>query len=404
MAQSVDGLGPWLRAAYRLRAQKAVTAFDRRGDVHGRRCQRCEAKDLRQEFDGHALGGARLACPGQLRALFAQVLGVRVRPAGPRAFGRLDIESGVGCAQAGNETIQLALDFGHIPVVPPPKARLDPWQYDRAMYERHNEVERSFGRIEGYRRIFSRFEKLGASKRCRMAAEAWELPMGSDERAIRELHASWIDAVNAGDLVRLLAVMADDVVFMNPGQAPVGRDGFPAGFTAAHQQARIRCDSEIVEVVIVGDLAYTRCRDSLSVTPRAGGRSAQLAGERITIYRRRPDGGWRLARDANTLSVLPNREPSMNTTTFAAFEADALAAGFDEVLERRWAPDTVLDAHTHAFGVEAVVTQGEMWLSCEGSTRHLLPGDAFTLAPEVPHAERYGPEGATYWVARRNQR
>jgi hypothetical protein len=94
----------------------------------------------------------------------------------------------------------------------------------------------------------------------------------------------------------------------------------------------------------------------------------------------------------------------MNTTTFAAFEADALAAGFDEVLERRWAPDTVLDTHTHAFGVEAVVTQGELWLSCEGSTRHLLPGDGFTLDPEVPHAERYGPEGATYWVARRNRR
>lgn len=94
----------------------------------------------------------------------------------------------------------------------------------------------------------------------------------------------------------------------------------------------------------------------------------------------------------------------MNTTSFAAFEADALAAGFDEVLERRWAPDTVLDTHTHAFGVEAVVTQGEMWLSCDGSTRHLLPGDAFTLDPEVSHAERYGPEGATYWVARRNRR
>jgi uncharacterized protein (TIGR02246 family) len=57
--------------------------------------------------------------------------------------------------------------------------------------------------------------------------------MGSDEQAIREVHATWIDAVNAGDLVRLLALMADDVVFLNPGRAPFGRDGFPAGFSAA---------------------------------------------------------------------------------------------------------------------------------------------------------------------------
>ena len=52
--------------------------------------------------------------------------------------------------------------------------------------------------------------------------------MGSDERAIREVHTTWIDAVNAGDLVRLLTLMTDDVVFLNPGQAPFGRDGFPS--------------------------------------------------------------------------------------------------------------------------------------------------------------------------------
>lgn len=92
----------------------------------------------------------------------------------------------------------------------------------------------------------------------------------------------------------------------------------------------------------------------------------------------------------------------MDTTSFEAFRASALAAGFDEVLERHWAPGTVLDTHTHPFAVEAVVTQGEMWLSHGGTTRHLRPGDRFTLAREVPHDERYGPEGATYWVARRN--
>ena len=126
--------------------------------------------------------------------------------------------------------------------------------------------------------------------------------MGSDERAIREVHATWIDAVNGGDLVRLLALMANDVVFLNPGQAPLGRDGFPVGFSAAHQQSRIHCISELEEVVIVGEVAYTLCRDSLSVTPRVGGEATELAGHRITIYRKQSDGRWLLARDANTLS------------------------------------------------------------------------------------------------------
>ena len=61
--------------------------------------------------------------------------------------------------------------------------------------------------------------------------------MGPDERQIRKVHSTWIDAVNAGDLARLLTLMADDVVFLNPGQAPFGRAGFRAHFSAAHQNS-----------------------------------------------------------------------------------------------------------------------------------------------------------------------
>ena len=63
-------------------------------------------------------------------------------------------------AYEGDETRQLALDLGYIPVVPPKTNRVTAWEYDRAMYRRRNEVERLFRRLKGFRRIFSRFEKL----------------------------------------------------------------------------------------------------------------------------------------------------------------------------------------------------------------------------------------------------
>ncbi len=125
--------------------------------------------------------------------------------------------------------------------------------------------------------------------------------MGPDEREIREVHSTWIDAVNAGDLVRLLTLMADDVVFVNPGRAPFGRDVFSTNFSAAHQQVLVGCISELEEVVVIGEVAYTRSRDALSVTPRAGGEAMQLAGHRVTVYRKQPNGRWLLARDAHTL-------------------------------------------------------------------------------------------------------
>jgi transposase len=63
-------------------------------------------------------------------------------------------------AYEDDQTRQLALDFGFIPVVPPKSNRLEPWEYDRAMYRKRNEIERLFRRLKGFRRIFSRFEKL----------------------------------------------------------------------------------------------------------------------------------------------------------------------------------------------------------------------------------------------------
>lgn len=94
----------------------------------------------------------------------------------------------------------------------------------------------------------------------------------------------------------------------------------------------------------------------------------------------------------------------MPDTSFDQFKTDALASGYDEVLVRNWTPGTVLDTHSHAFAASALVVQGEMWLTVGERTRRLLPGDSFQLDRDVPHAERYGSAGATYWVARRNGR
>ena len=46
------------------------------------------------------------------------------------------------------------------PVVPPKHNRRTPWAYDRAVSKRRNEIERLFRRLKGFRRLFSRFEKL----------------------------------------------------------------------------------------------------------------------------------------------------------------------------------------------------------------------------------------------------
>ena len=86
-------------------------------------------------------------------------------PHGRRLLGRLGPQSQkrylvMDRAYEGEKTRRLALDLGYTPVVPPKSNRLDPWQYDQQMYKKRNEIERLFRRLKGYRRIFSRFDKL----------------------------------------------------------------------------------------------------------------------------------------------------------------------------------------------------------------------------------------------------
>jgi hypothetical protein len=90
--------------------------------------------------------------------------------------------------------------------------------------------------------------------------------------------------------------------------------------------------------------------------------------------------------------------------SFEAFRAEWLAQGYSEVLAREWAPGQVVPEHRHPFDVQALVVRGGLVLDCTGEQRTLQAGDRFGLAADVPHTETYGPEGATFWVARRTPR
>ena len=63
-------------------------------------------------------------------------------------------------AYEGDETRQLVVDMGLKPVVPPKVNRVCPWDDDRELYKRRNEVERLFRRLKRFRRVFTRFDKL----------------------------------------------------------------------------------------------------------------------------------------------------------------------------------------------------------------------------------------------------
>jgi transposase len=63
-------------------------------------------------------------------------------------------------AYEDDQTRYIAQTLKFEPIVPPKKNRINPWAYDKKLYIRRNEIERFFRLLQGFRRVFCRFEKL----------------------------------------------------------------------------------------------------------------------------------------------------------------------------------------------------------------------------------------------------
>ena len=126
--------------------------------------------------------------------------------------------------------------------------------------------------------------------------------MSEDERKIRDLIAEWMRASKAGETDKVLALMADDVVFLVAGQKPFGKAEFAAASRAMQGKVQVDGVSTVEEVEILGDWAF--CRTHLAVAATMpDGKAMRRSGYTLSILRKQPAGNWVLARDANLLTT-----------------------------------------------------------------------------------------------------
>ena len=123
--------------------------------------------------------------------------------------------------------------------------------------------------------------------------------MDQDEQAIRELIASWNERSQKGEVERVLELMTDDIVFTVVGRPPFGKREFAE---SARQMKGLKLDtqSEVIEVVVRGDTAWSRVRLSVVVNMPNGG-TVRRDGHAMSIFVKQPDGRWLMTRDANML-------------------------------------------------------------------------------------------------------
>ena len=127
--------------------------------------------------------------------------------------------------------------------------------------------------------------------------------MQNDEQEIRELVSRWMAASKAGDVDTVLSLMADDVVFLVPGQPVMRRADFASKARAQSGQDAPQIDgsSEIQEIKVLGEWAFMWTRLTVVMTPPNGAEPMRRAGHTLTILKKQ-NGRWVIARDANLLA------------------------------------------------------------------------------------------------------
>jgi uncharacterized protein (TIGR02246 family) len=127
--------------------------------------------------------------------------------------------------------------------------------------------------------------------------------MQNDEQEIRDLVSTWMAATEAGDVATVLKLMAEDVVFLVPGQPVMRKADFAAAAKAqaAGRAPKFKGTSEIQEIKVLGDWAFMWTRLTVVATPPDGAAHFKRAGHTLSVLKKE-EGRWVLARDANLLA------------------------------------------------------------------------------------------------------
>lgn len=117
----------------------------------------------------------------------------------------------------------------------------------------------------------------------------------SEHEAILSTIASFVTAYNAGNLEDLLNYYADDLIKVRQGAEPESKEELAGRLRRLFDRFDTEVEVNNSEIVVSGNIAYTRGSFRVTISPRDGGDKQQVTRRYLEIWRKR-DGAWQVAR------------------------------------------------------------------------------------------------------------
>jgi ketosteroid isomerase-like protein len=124
----------------------------------------------------------------------------------------------------------------------------------------------------------------------------------SDRDQIAAAIDAFVAAYNAGDVARIVAYYADDLIKDRQGAAAETKRETAARIERFFGQYRAELSVSNDEIVTSGDLAFTRGMLKIRLAPRSGGPAETLERRFLEIWRKR-EGRWLVVRTMDNSSA-----------------------------------------------------------------------------------------------------
>lgn len=132
----------------------------------------------------------------------------------------------------------------------------------------------------------------------------------ADVAALTAMQDREMAAVSSGNIDSALAVYASDVAMMPPGEPAVnGADALRTWFEAFLSESSASGKYASADVTVSGDWGIVHYTGELTVTPKKGGKPTTEVIKGIHVYRRQPDGSWKIAMDVWNTDAPPPPPP-----------------------------------------------------------------------------------------------
>jgi len=127
---------------------------------------------------------------------------------------------------------------------------------------------------------------------CQAYEEKPAVDIEADVAAIESLTNQVMNAWNEGDLDAFMATVAEDAVYMPPGEPVlIGKESIRNWYDFDNFSFDVTISSD--EIEICGDWAIQRATWKGSWIQKDSGETTQIESKDIIIYRRQPDGSWK---------------------------------------------------------------------------------------------------------------